>query len=181
MGMSQATTDKERARIALSYRCLTLTDIYWVREAFEIYAVNHDVNPIDYILNLDTYSYYMMNILDYLVGNTDRHWGNWGFLVDNRTGQTIRLHDLMDFNQSFLAYDTIEGAGCLTTGDRTLSQKDAAIEAVNQIGLNQIAEVQPEWFAGREEEYQMFRQRLQLLTTQGCQMAAENVYVKTYP
>ena len=58
------------------------------REAFEIYAVNHDVNPMDYILNLDAYSYYMMNILDYLVGNTDRHWGNWGFLVDNRTGQT---------------------------------------------------------------------------------------------
>lgn len=22
--------------------------------------------------------YYMMNIVDYLVGNTDRHWGNWG-------------------------------------------------------------------------------------------------------
>lgn len=36
MGMSQATTDKERARIALSYHCLTLTDIYWVREAGEV-------------------------------------------------------------------------------------------------------------------------------------------------
>ena len=27
----------------------------------------------------------MMNILDYLVGNTDRHWENWGLLVDNET------------------------------------------------------------------------------------------------
>ncbi len=35
MGMSQATTDKERAQIALSYHCLTLTDIYWVRTADE--------------------------------------------------------------------------------------------------------------------------------------------------
>lgn len=111
----------------------------------------------------------------------ERLRGNWGFLVDNRTGQAVRLHDLMDFNQSFLAYDTIEGAGCLTTVDRKISQKDAAIEAVNRIGLNQIAEIQPEWFAGREEEYQMFRQRLQLLRAQGCQMAAGNVYVKTYP
>lgn len=25
----------------------------------------------------------MMNIVDYLIGNTDRHWGNWGFLVNN--------------------------------------------------------------------------------------------------
>ena len=35
MGMSQAATDKERAQIALSYHCLTLTDIYWVRTADE--------------------------------------------------------------------------------------------------------------------------------------------------
>ena len=40
----------------------------------------------------------MMNILDYLVGNTDRHWENWGLLVDNETNRPIRLHDLMDFN-----------------------------------------------------------------------------------
>ena len=55
------------------------------REAFEIYAVNQGINPAAYILELDSHSYYMMNILDYLVGNTDRHWGNWGFLVDNET------------------------------------------------------------------------------------------------
>lgn len=45
------------------------------KEAFDIYAVNHDIDPIKYILSLDAYSYYMMNILDYLIGNTDRHWG----------------------------------------------------------------------------------------------------------
>lgn len=35
MGMGQAVTDRERARVALSYHCLSLTDIYWVREAGE--------------------------------------------------------------------------------------------------------------------------------------------------
>ncbi len=29
--LSQATTDKERAQIALTYRCLSLTDVFWVR------------------------------------------------------------------------------------------------------------------------------------------------------
>ena len=72
----------------------------------------------------------------------------------------------MDFNQSFLAYDTIDGAGCLTTVDRKISQKEAAIEAVRKIGCNQIAEIRAEWFADREEEYRMFQQRLQLLTAQ---------------
>lgn len=281
MGMSQATTDKERAQIALSYHCLTLTDIYWVRtadesvsfaqinlyenhlqnafvdvslrgrqmtvgnvhlladdastsgcfpkawirekdgfyllkdgderavqnellasricqcfrcnqivyepceydglqvtrsrlmtgmeysivsrEAFEIYAVNHDINPMEYILDLDAYSFYMMNILDYLVGNTDRHWGNWGFLVDNQTGQVLRLHDLMDFNQSFREYDMLEGAGCQTVSNRKISQREAAVEAVQKVGLNQIAEVKEEWFEDRKADFLMFRQRLQQL------------------
>lgn len=31
IGVSQAVTDKERAKIALSYRCTSLTDVFWVR------------------------------------------------------------------------------------------------------------------------------------------------------
>ena len=118
---------------------------------------------MEYILNLDAYSFYMMNILDYLVGNTDRHWGNWGFLVDNKTGHALRLHDLMDFNQSFREYDTPEGAGCQTINNRKISQREAALEAVQKVGLNQIAEVKEEWFEDRKAEFLMFRQRLQQL------------------
>ena len=33
-----------------------------------------------------------MNILDYLVGNIDRHPENWGFLVDNETNDYISLY-----------------------------------------------------------------------------------------
>lgn len=281
MGMRQATTDKERAQIALSYHCLTLTDIYWVRkagesttyaeinlyenhmenafvdvslrgkqmtvgnahfiandastgglfpkawlrekdgfyllkdgdeqavqnellaskicqcfrcsqivyepyeydglqvsrsrlmtgleysivsrEAFEVYAADHELDAMQYILQLDAYSFYMMNILDYLIGNTDRHWGNWGFLIDNQTGQAVRLYDLMDFNQSFMSYDNIDGANCQTITDRLISQREAALEAVQKIGLNQIAEVKTEWFAERVNERSMFEQRLQQL------------------
>lgn len=201
LGMGQAVTDRERARVALSYHCLSLTDIYWVREAgekvtfaeinlyenhlsnafvdialrgrqmtvqnahllagdtstngcfrcnqvkyepfvyggqtvsrsrlmtslrygiisreaFEIYAANQEIDVMSYVLALDAYSFYMMNILDYLVGNTDRHWGNWGFLFDNVTGEILRLHDLMDFNQVFSAYDSVDGAGCQTISGR---------------------------------------------------------------
>lgn len=39
MGMGQAVTNRERARVALSYHCLSLTDIYWVREAGELYLL----------------------------------------------------------------------------------------------------------------------------------------------
>lgn len=133
------------------------------RAAFDIYAVNHDLDPIDAIIKIDGYGYYMMNIIDYLVGNTDRHWENWGLLVDNESGRAIRLHDLMDFNQSFKAYDVIDGALCQTTLPRHISQKDAAIEAAKVVGINQIADVDKGLFEGREKDYEMFMRRLDVL------------------
>ncbi len=133
------------------------------REAFEIYALNRDMDPLGYILELDAYSYYMMNILDYLVGNTDRHWGNWGLGLDNRRNLPLGLHPFMDLNQSFRAYDTLEGALCQTALPRQLTQKEAALEAVERVGLNQVTEPDRAWFAGQEQEYTMFCDRRRLL------------------
>ena len=134
-------------------------------EAFEIYATNKDLDPLKYILKLDAYSYYMMNIIDYLVGNTDRHWGNWGLLVDNKNNRPVRLHDLMDFNQCFQAYDSIEGAACqtlLARGEK-MTQQEAALIAVGKVGLNKCNEVKKEWFRGNSSYYNMFIRRLQVL------------------
>lgn len=133
------------------------------REAFEVYAVNEGIDPLKYILELDSYSYYMMNILDYLIGNTDRHWGNWGFLVDNETNQPVSLHPLMDFNQAFHSYDQLEGANCLTVLPWHMTQKEAAIEAVSRIELNQIREIERNWFQNRKSDYQMLMKRLDVL------------------
>lgn len=133
------------------------------REAFEIYAENKEIDPMRYILKLDANAYYMMNILDYLIGNIDRHWGNWGFLMDNRRNKPISLHPLMDFNLAFQAYTNTEGANCQTVLPRHMTQKEAALEAVRKNGLHQIAEIQKEWFRGREEDYAMLLRRLEIL------------------
>ena len=66
-----------------------------------------------------------------------------------------------DFNKSFLSYDNINGALCQTT-DRKITQREAAIEAVKKIGLNQISEVQQEWFSD-DNIKDMFMQRLDVL------------------
>ncbi|MEQ3613640.1 hypothetical protein, partial [Mediterraneibacter gnavus] len=115
-------------------------------EAFEIYSQNHDKDIQKYILSLDKHDYYMMNIVDYLVGNTDRHWGNWGVLVNNANNKPVSLHPLMDFNKTFNSYDGIEGSNCQTCFGKKVSQKEAALYAVGKIGLNQIKEVNYEWF-----------------------------------
>lgn len=132
-------------------------------EAFEIYSVNHDRKTKKYILSLDRHNYYMMNIIDYLVGNTDRHWGNWGVLVCNSNNKPVRLYDLMDFNQAFHSYDDMEGSNCQTLFGTHLSQREAAIMSVKRIGLNQIKKVDQGVFRELPQFYEMFCKRLELL------------------
>ena len=103
----------------------------------------------------------MMNIIDYLVGNIDRHWGNWGFEINNDNNKPEKLYSLMDFNKSFNAYDNIEGSSCQTTKDN-ISQKEAAIIAVKEIGLNQISEINRCWF-NNPNDWEMFNKRLNIL------------------
>lgn len=146
--------------------CSIITSEEWsivAAEYVQIYAANHDKSLMDLVLEKSPKAYYMMNILDYLVGNTDRHWGNWGVWVDNKTNKIESMYPLMDFNKSFLSYDTLEGAVCLPENGRK-TQREAAIEAVNRIGLNQIKAVQREWFSD-EKTWNMFQQRLDLLKT----------------
>ena len=130
-------------------------------EHVEIYAANHNTDLYALIRRYDLRGYCMMNSIDYLVGNTDRHWGNWGFLVDNRTNRPLRLFPLMDFNKAFQAYDTIEGSRCLTSS-QPMSQMDAALEAVRRIGLNQKEDIKKEWFSD-PAQWEMFQKRFSIL------------------
>ena len=130
-------------------------------EAVEVYCANHGLDRDAFVLKKDARAFHMMNLIDYLVGNTDRHWGNWGFLVDNDTNRLEKLYPLMDFNKSFLAYDTLDGARCQTSS-RKLSQREAAIGAVRAVGLNQIAEVEREWFEDAAT-WEMFKKRLDVV------------------
>lgn len=132
-------------------------------EAFEVYSANHNRNTKKYILSLDKHNYYMMNIVDYLIGNTDRHWGNWGVLVCNSNNKPVRLYDLMDFNQAFRSYDDMEGSNCQTMFGEHVNQREAAIKSVERIGLNQIKEVKEEVFNELPQFYEMFYKRLELL------------------
>ncbi len=130
-------------------------------EYISVYCANKEKNEYDFVFKKDAYSYFMMNIVDYLVGNTDRHWGNWGFYVDNSNNKVVKLHPLMDFNKAFLSYDTVDGAVC-QTAERRMSQKDAAVYAVKTIGLKLKKDVEKEWFSDTKT-CEMFFRRLDIL------------------
>lgn len=131
--------------------------------SFDIYACNHDLDTLTVCRELDPITYYGMNILDYLTGNTDRHPENWGFFIDNETNQYVSLYPLMDFNQCFLAYEDLEGANCQTVLPQKMTQREAAVEAVKKIGLRQICEMDMSRFEGMEREAEMFKRRLKEL------------------
>ena len=124
---SRLMTTKERSIVPIQF--------------VDIYAKNTDRTTREIVSDHDLRGYHMMNIVDYLVGNTDRHWGNWGFELDNRTNRLVKLHPLMDFNKAFNAYDSVEGATCLAVRvveDEIISQREAAVRGVRAIGLNQV-------------------------------------------
>lgn len=50
IGVAQAVTDKERASISLSYHCVSLTDVYWVRKQGEAVTFEN-INLYDKSLN----------------------------------------------------------------------------------------------------------------------------------
>ena len=100
------------------------------------YLRNEGKSLWELVSSQDEYGFHMMNIIDYLIGNTDRHWRNWGFWVSNEDNQPGKLFPLMDFNRSFRAYDTLEGDQCFPLKGK-MTQRAAAVWGVQKIGLNQ--------------------------------------------
>ena len=56
----------------------------------------------NYDINTNCYEYDMMNLCDYLVGNSDRHQDNWGYIY-NDTREIIGFAPIFDFNHAFEA------------------------------------------------------------------------------
>lgn len=133
--------------------------------SLELFLINKNRDIKKFVLKLDAKNYHMMNIIDYLVGNTDRHWGNWGVLVDNKSNRPVKLHPLMDFNQAFMRYEDAEGANCQTCFGRKLTQKEAAIEGVKAVGLNQLRDIDMGLFEGCPELASVFEARYNALRT----------------
>ena len=52
IGVAQAVTDRDRAEISLSYHCVSLTDVYWVKMQNEDISYK-DINLYDFPVSSD--------------------------------------------------------------------------------------------------------------------------------
>lgn len=95
----------------------------------ESYSWNQDlVSAVEYFKQ----DFLKLILATYLVGNTDCHWRNWGFLFEY--GQLIGMIPIFDFNHAF---EASKDSLCLPYAvlGRSIRQLDAAREAAIQLGF----------------------------------------------
>lgn len=82
--------------------CMT-NDKYSVVSAHEYrrYCSENDIDFIEEVIRIDHDNYHKMHIVDYLIGNLDRHAHNWGFFENNETMELEMIHPLFDHNNAF--------------------------------------------------------------------------------
>lgn len=141
----------DNEEVAVS-KCFTSKDVGYVTAGDMIQ--NYDIDT-------DYYAYDIMNLCDYLVGNSDRHQDNWGYIFnDNR--EIIGFAPIIDFNHAF---EAAEQFLCLPEQllGRNITMLDMARAVVKKhnIKLTKIAET---------DDYTKFvNRRIELLNPAGKQ------------
>lgn len=93
---------READELIVKCPCMTTESISLVTfEEFSVFCENNNYNPYKFIKEHFPKQYTEMILADYIIGNTDRHIGNWGLLYDTDTMQIIGLHPLMDHDRAF--------------------------------------------------------------------------------
>lgn len=100
-------------------------------EDFAVYCDYHDKDGLNEIIRNNKDSYYTMQIADYIISNEDRHEGNWGLYLDNRTGKELKMHPIFDHDHSFSTKDIIMSQ----TSVETMSLEEAALDSIKKIGF----------------------------------------------
>ncbi len=74
-------------------------------EEFAVWCANQEID--EEAKRRDEKSYYEMQIADYILNNSDRHVGNWGFYFDVEENKLQGMYPLMDHDHSFDEEETL--------------------------------------------------------------------------
>lgn len=84
-------------------------------EDYQLYCEKHGKNVFLETINMDKRHYLEMQVADYILNNVDRHTANWGYFMDNSTGELTGLYPLLDHDHAF---SDVEGMMSQTTEER---------------------------------------------------------------
>lgn len=165
IGASQALTDRDRARIALAYHCLCLTDIYWVREEREALTFAQ-VNLYDNHLS-NAFVSVALRGRQITVQNDSltRDLSTNGCFPKAWLWKQAGFELLKDGGRQVVENEVLASKVCQCFECRQVTYTEGIFEGepVSIIGINQIREIDEGWFVGREQDYDMLQRRLDVL------------------
>ena len=138
--------------------------MYSIADAGDVssWCMKNDKDFLSLVKDIDSETFYKTIVADYLCSNRDRLDGNWGFFLNNMTGELICLHPLFDHNNCF-DEDFIKdenGGNCQLLPGKT--QKEAALYAIKHCDFRCIKPVTKDMFID-ETMYKSFMKRAEEL------------------
>jgi hypothetical protein len=103
--------------------------------------------------------FHQMNVVDYLLENSDRHGQNWGFYMENETGNLTKKHPLYDHNKAIDSewLHQADGGPSLIYQDR--SKLEAARNSFRKCDIQFQGKIRRSEFV-RDEHMQVFCERM---------------------
>lgn len=125
---------------------------------FDFWITKNGLNFYEEARKIDSEMFYKTIIVDYLISNSDRHGGNWGFYMNNQTGKIICMHPLFDHNNAFDNgfMEDKNGGMCQLIPGKT--QREAALYAIKHCDFRCIKPVTKNMFLN-EQMYESFMSR----------------------
>lgn len=127
-------------------------------EEYGSYCVHNDIPFEDEVMRVDADAIYKMNIVDYLISNADRHFGNWGFYMGNISGEIKKCHPLYDHNNAFDKNTMNERDGSFNMIFANYSKKECAEYALKNCDFKITGEITPSMFIDKNH-YESFLER----------------------
>lgn len=130
---------------------------------YQIYCKNNGIDAYQSVLEQYPIDFMKMAVIDYIIANMDRHGGNWGFWIDNKTGKITGLHPLYDHNISF---DGIGNEYYRYTGLKT-TVKELAVQAEKELklDLSPLQHLDEKMFDSYNISYSAFQKRIRDVMT----------------
>lgn len=127
-------------------------------EEFKVFCRNYGLNPYKEAIKVDSDFYLKMQIVDYLLHNSDRDEKNWGFFMDNETGKITGFCPLFDHDRAFSQYENLHSQ--TTEDDITLKKAAVAAQKVLQMDLDALEDMKrPYHLTMRQWEQVLERKR----------------------
>ena len=129
-------------------------------EEFAVWCANQELDDeYEEAKRRDEKSYYEMQIADYILNNSDRHVGNWGFYFDVEENKLQGMYPLMDHDHSFDEEETLMSQ---TNEGKTLLEAARIAQAQLNLPVKDILEIpKPEYLM--DNEWEQVRKRVMML------------------